>query len=1462
MRELLSKIKRRRVWGIGAFVLFTLLFLSWFAWKGHNKIQAAPGDPGEYAIQDDEGNVAGDGGNLIMRRSEEIYRVIGIPGNVNPNDIKWSSQSPDIINIKGGTKNPTTGYVEGTGNQVTLEVKAMVGNSAVNVDFTYTDSDGNLQSRHMRVTIEVAFSVQEFVNAGPDDGIGMIKPYPNSLRKALYMNYNKSISVGQATDFDCLRLVFGDGTSEKAEWRSEDENVLRVYRPDPDIPGADHSKIRIQAVGVGATKLHVYYNDETATYEDVIEVYVLPKLTISDVYKKDTSGQIIRPYEKEEVVVGGQIPPANPLEVDNHITIGISTLRNTGIGGDVDWVIGKTNEQTNKLELVRDSLNNTGVDGDDAALQYIMDKKQYRLNAKAGRYTIEFYPKGTYKNFDDAHAEDLEGNQNRGNIKPVSFDIDVRCDKFEDRTVVCGLGGSCSLSDLFNIPFKTLIDEEKFKIRPVNLSGDVDGDGVDDSYDSDSYISYNKGIISAIKVGEGKIRIEPKDDTYLPGLRELIGPDGYITITVKISETFSLNLSRAEVSVGQDLSLSGIIGSNTAAQDSQFEWSVSEDGYLEMKENRGQSATFTAVRETPANMRPPLKVSLAWTDTEGITWVSDCIVIINQSVDNFTITPDNVRLEVGESEYLQTSLSGSNDDILWVSSDTSIVTVEPQTGNIAAKITAMEKTGDVVITAINKKNNTYATALVTVTAPITDIKIDKGPAFTTSIGTPFVFLEAIYQPANATSTEMIWESSDESVATVDANGMVTVLKLGQTTITVKPVYNPNGVFAQCILTVKDDPITAIQTDVSTLNMKVGDTYDVKVTLTPENPTDRTLTWTTSKASVATVTNGRITAVGVGTATIMVQGGNASPVMIEVNVRQRLDSFAFESTSMELEVNQTKKLNIIFTPAEGANTNVTFYSSDDSIVTVDNEGNITGISVGTAMITCISEDLGEYRPITCMVTVIQQHLVATDFTIDPLEQTIQVGEDFTILPIFTPAETTNKEVRYQSLDETIATVTEEGVVTGVMAGQTVIQCTAVETNLTALCKVTVENAITFSLNPSSREIAIGKSFTIRKVTNPSNVDKAATWRTSNSKIASISASGRVTGKKIGSCTITCTLKKYKQSATCRVKVARLRSTLKLDKSSIRMNVGSTYRLKKTVWSNNSSNPSVKFTSRNKRVASVGSSSGKITAKRVGSTVITAKTTDAVHATARCRVTVIRRATSISLNKTYAICHIGNTIKLKANIKPQNVSIKKVKWSTSDDKIASVTGSGKITGYAEGEVYITATTTDGSNRSARCLVKVMEPIPATNILVAQQKLTMKRGNTAQLSYTVLPDNQTDTIKMASDNKSVATVTNAGKVKAVGTGVATITITSSSGTTATVEVNVVELNKSSVRMRQFDTETLRVIGTSDPITWYSANNRVATVANGLVVGKGLGTTYIYAYVNGCKMACRVEIVSVNSR
>ena len=371
---------------------------------------------------------------------------------------------------------------------------------------------------------------------------------------------------------------------------------------------------------------------------------------------------------------------------------------------------------------------------------------------------------------------------------------------------------------------------------------------------------------------------------------------------------------------------------------------------------------MTALKETPLNS--PAVVSLSWTDTRGITWVAQCEITVTTTASDFTISPATKRLEVGGTDYLQTNLTGKQ-NILWLSSDSSIVTVDPQTGNVGAKITATQKTGQVVITAINKDNNSYATCLVEVTAAITSLKIDKGTSYTTSIATPFVFLEAVYQPTNATSTEMEWSSSNTTVATVDSTGMVSVKAIGTTTITVKPTYNPNGVFAQCVLTVKDDPITNIRTDVTSLTMIRGQSYEVKVTLTPTNPTDSTLKWTSSKPSVATVNNGYINAVGVGTATIMVQGGNANPVMIEVTVREKIDSMAFEESAVNIAVKETKELKVVFTPATVTSQTLTFYSSDTSVVTVDANGKITGIKEGQAMITCVAADLGNAKPITCL-----------------------------------------------------------------------------------------------------------------------------------------------------------------------------------------------------------------------------------------------------------------------------------------------------------------------------------------------------------------------------------------------------------------------------------------------------------------------------------------------------------------
>jgi uncharacterized protein YjdB len=401
-------------------------------------------------------------------------------------------------------------------------------------------------------------------------------------------------------------------------------------------------------------------------------------------------------------------------------------------------------------------------------------------------------------------------------------------------------------------------------------------------------------------------------------------------------------------------------------------------------------------------------------------------------------------------------------------------------------------------------------------------------------------------------------------------------------------------------------------------------------------------------------------------------------------------------------------------------------------------------------------------------------------------------------------------------------------------------------------------VTLTLKPAKREIALGKTFTIKKIISPAEADPTATWESSDPTVATVTKKGKVKGIKKGTCTIVCTLTKYNVKTTCEVTVATLNTTVKISKASIRMGKGTTYKLKANIWSNNTKTPAVRWTTSKKRIASV-TQKGKIKAKRVGNTVITAVSRDKVKAKASCKVRVIQRAKDIRIDPNYAICYVGGTKRLTAVFKPKGTSVKAVTWKSEDTTIATVESNGLVRGIAEGETKITATTTDGSKKTATCVLKVTEQVPATSIVVAQTALTMKQGDSTKLSYTVLPSDTSDGISFASDNKRVAKVSANGTVKAVGTGNCTITILSDGGVSSTVAVNVVALNRSSLSLRQYDTETLTVSGTSDTITWYSGNSRIATVEGGTVVGRSVGTTYVYATVNGCKMACKVTVTKL---
>ena len=130
-------------------------------------------------------------------------------------------------------------------------------------------------------------------------------------------------------------------------------------------------------------------------------------------------------------------------------------------------------------------------------------------------------------------------------------------------------------------------------------------------------------------------------------------------------------------------------------------------------------------------------------------------------------------------------------------------------------------------------------------------------------------LTATVEPSNATNKNVTWESSNKSVATVDANGLVTAVSAGTATITV--TTEDGNKTATCAVTVAAAtvPVTGVTLNKTSTSLYVGDTETLTATVEPSDATNKTVTWTSSNPSVATVENGVVTAVGAGTATITV-----------------------------------------------------------------------------------------------------------------------------------------------------------------------------------------------------------------------------------------------------------------------------------------------------------------------------------------------------------------------------------------------------------------------------------------------------------------------------------------------------------------------------------------------------------------------------------------------------------------
>ena len=400
----------------------------------------------------------------------------------------------------------------------------------------------------------------------------------------------------------------------------------------------------------------------------------------------------------------------------------------------------------------------------------------------------------------------------------------------------------------------------------------------------------------------------------------------------------------------------------------------------------------------------------------------------------------------------------------------------------------------------------------------------------------------------------------------------------------------------------------------------------------------------------------------------------------------------------------------------------------------------------------------------------------------------------------------------------------------------------------------------TLNKHTLTLGIGQTYTLKPTISPEGVETTFTWKSGDKTIATVTSLGKVKGCALGKSTVTVKTANGKTD-TCIVIVKPAPTSISLNKTEMTLGVGQMYTLQTTMTPSNAATYQ-QWTSSNKTVAVVNDK-GRVTGKKVGTAVITVKTTNG-H-TATCTVTVKKAPTSVAINKTALTLAVGQKETLTASLTPAD-SATYCTWSSSDETIATVSSNGLVTAKKSGKATITVKTTN--DKTATCTVTVKKAPSA--VTLDKTELTLDVGDMYTLSATLTPSDALTQYTYTSSDTNVATVSSSGEIVAKQSGTATITVTTHNNRTAVCTVTVksvplsITLDKTELTLKVGESYTLKkTVTPSDAETEYtysSSYTSVATVtSSGKIVAKKAGkTTVTVTTHNGKTAECIVTVKS----
>ena len=511
--------------------------------------------------------------------------------------------------------------------------------------------------------------------------------------------------------------------------------------------------------------------------------------------------------------------------------------------------------------------------------------------------------------------------------------------------------------------------------------------------------------------------------------------------------------------------------------------------------------------------------------------------------------------------------------------------------------------------------------------------------------------------------------------------------------------------------------TTVTTSSGTLNLIAGGSpVTLTSTVTPSNAVNKAVTWSSSDNTVATVSqSGVVTPIAAGTALIKVQAvdGGVSAFCFVTVTKEDITGITLKKYGATIKIGGTVTISPVVAPANASNKSVTYSSSNPSVAKVSATGVITATAIGNSIISVQTVDRGYTALffVSVPATVDSITLSNSSLKFKTGASAIKLGAKLM------PDNLSVRTVLWTSSNSNIASVDSNGNVTPQSPGTATITGTsALDSTKKATCSVTVTSSVDTTIHPfqitlslHEKSIPIGTNFTLTEVISPSNaVNKAVTWSSTNEAVATVSASGVVTPIAVGSALIKVQAVDGVVSDFCFVTVTKQDVTgITLKKNGATLKIGGTTTISPVVAPTDASNKSVTYSSSNPSVANV-TAAGVITATAIGNSIITVQTVDRGYTTLFfVSVPATPPNVIITLNKSSLKFNVGDSpVTLSANVKPNNLTVKDVNWTSSNNKVASVDSKGNVTPESGGTAVITATSLFDTTKKATCNVTVVQ------------------------------------------------------------------------------------------------------------------------------------------------------------